>query len=239
MYTHHADLWSAIQAINDQLLQQEPDCLSKATKDGNVCYQPQYLLDAVNEHLGADNWREEVTDSHEVRSLAGRGTDAEREVPCWEITVLLYVRCGDEWLCKGPSFGFGRGDRDANDAKKAALSDARKKNFAAWSIGGRPFRGELKAKRGGGRRDDDEYERPAPRTAPAPPKAAAPPAPLAEDVRIILERLETKALTCNYESLEAACVALRFNFKNVIEVPVAQQKFEEKIDAELAKRVPA
>ena len=49
-------LWEAIEAINAELQAGEPGNYGKPDQRGDYGYQPQAVIDAVNHHLGAENW---------------------------------------------------------------------------------------------------------------------------------------------------------------------------------------
>jgi len=98
-------------------------------------YKVQYVVDAVNEVIGAENWRWEHPEVEAARNPSGLSSTAS-------VAVMLYIRVGDEWLTKGPVTGDSLNPVEA-DAMKGALSDGLKKSFAYWSIGNKAYRGKL------------------------------------------------------------------------------------------------
>ena len=112
----------------------------KKDKSGTVIktytgYKVQYVIDAVNEAIGPENWRWEHPEISTERNPSGQSSTAS-------LTIMLYMRVGDEWLTKGPVTGDSLNPVEA-DAMKGALSDGLKKSFAYWSIGNKAYRGEL------------------------------------------------------------------------------------------------
>ena len=61
-------------------------------------YKVQYVVDAVNEVIGAENWRWEHPEVEAARNPSGLSSTAS-------VAVMLYIRVGDEWLTKGPVTG--------------------------------------------------------------------------------------------------------------------------------------
>ena len=98
-------------------------------------YKIQYVVDAVNEIIGAENWRWEASDVEAARNPSGQSSTAN-------VAITLCIRVGDEWIAKGPVTGDSLNPAEA-DAMKGALSDGLKKSFAYWSIGNKAYRGEL------------------------------------------------------------------------------------------------
>lgn len=124
-------LWPIIDAINEELLAGEPHNISDDGR-GYTGYDPQAVYDAINKHLGPENWRYEVL---EICDLGNKAIEAK-------VAISIRTPAG-EWLTKGLQFGGGRGDRDLTDGKKAAITDAIKKGFSSWSIGHRAYLGLL------------------------------------------------------------------------------------------------
>jgi len=95
-------------------------------------YRPQYVFDSVNEVLGPENWRYELTKEqiYENQAVA-------------EITLFLKV--DDYWLCKGSHKGqmqIVKGN--VGDAQKGAITDAIQKCMSLLSIGSDAYKGLLK-----------------------------------------------------------------------------------------------
>ena len=75
-------------------------------------YRPQYIFDSVNEFLGPENWRYELS-KEEIFD-----TQAVAE-------VKLFLKVDGEWFCKGSQKGqmqIVRGN--VGDAQKGAITDA-------------------------------------------------------------------------------------------------------------------
>ena len=96
-----APLQEQIQSINERLRAFSIEAIQEikmTDKGGNVVgqikygFRPQYVFDSVNEVLGPENWRYELT-KEEIF-----GTQAVAEVG-------LCVRSGGDWLCKGSHKG--------------------------------------------------------------------------------------------------------------------------------------
>jgi hypothetical protein len=98
-------------------------------------YKIQYVVDAVNEIIGAENWRWEATSLEAERNPSGLSSTAN-------IAVTVYIRVDGEWLSKGPVTGDSLNPEEAS-AMKGALADGLKKAFGYWSIGNKAYRGEL------------------------------------------------------------------------------------------------
>ncbi|MGD9950553.1 MAG: hypothetical protein AB7U29_19045 [Desulfobulbus sp.] len=95
-------------------------------------YRPQYVFDSVNEILGPENWRYELTKEEifETQAVA---------------EVQLYLKIDGEWLCKGAHKGqmqIVRGN--VGDAQKGAITDAIQKCMSLVSIGSDAYKGILK-----------------------------------------------------------------------------------------------
>jgi hypothetical protein len=107
-------------------------------KNGNVIgqikygYRPQYVFDSVNEVLGPENWRYELTreEIFETQAVA---------------EVRLFVKIDGDWLCKGSHKGqmpIVKGN--VGDAQKGAITDAIQKCMSLLSIGSDAYKGLLK-----------------------------------------------------------------------------------------------
>ncbi len=95
-------------------------------------YRPQYVFDSVNEILGPENWRYELTKEqiYENQAVA-------------EIT--LFLKIDDAWLCKGSHKGQMQIVKaNVGDAQKGAITDAIQKCMSLLSIGSDAYKGLLK-----------------------------------------------------------------------------------------------
>lgn len=94
-------------------------------------YKPQYVFDAVNSILLPENWRHEV----ESKDIFNQQAVVE---------VKLFIRIGNEWLCKGSQMGQMQIVKEnVGDAYKGAITDALQKCFSLLSIGTDSYRGLL------------------------------------------------------------------------------------------------
>ena len=134
-------LQEKITAINDRLRSYGIEAVQEikmTDKEGKQIgqikygYRPQYVFDSVNEFLGPENWRyelskEEIFDNQAVAE------------------VKLLVRVDGEWLCKGSHKGqmqIVKGN--VGDAQKGAITDAIQKCMSLLSIGSDSYKGLLK-----------------------------------------------------------------------------------------------
>lgn len=106
-------------------------------KDGKVIgqvkygYRPQFVFDSVNEFIGPENWKYELT-KEEIFD-----TQAVAE-------VKLFLKVDGEWLCKGSQKGqmqIVKGN--VGDAQKGAITDAIQKCMSLLSIGSDSYKGLL------------------------------------------------------------------------------------------------
>jgi len=111
----------------------------KMTKDGKVIgqirygYRPQVVFDTVNAVLLPQNWRYEIISKEIFNQQA-------------VIEVKLFIRIGDEWLCKGSQIGQMIIIKDnVGDAFKGAVTDAIQKCLSLLSIGTDAYRGLLES----------------------------------------------------------------------------------------------
>ena len=91
-------------------------------KGGNVIgqikygYRPQYVFDSVNEMLGPENWRYELTREEIFDSQA-------------VAEIRLYVKIDGDWLCKGSHKGQMQIIKgNVGDAQKGAITERWKDN---------------------------------------------------------------------------------------------------------------
>jgi hypothetical protein len=95
-------------------------------------YRPQYVFDSVNEILGPENWRYELTKEEIYENQAVS-----------EIT--LFLKIDDAWLCKGSHKGQMQIIKgNVGDAQKGAITDAIQKCMSLLSIGSDAYKGLLK-----------------------------------------------------------------------------------------------
>ena len=95
-------------------------------------YRPQYVFDSVNDVLGPENWRYELTREEIFENQA-------------VAEIRLFVRVDGDWLCKGSHKGqmqIVKGN--VGDAQKGAITDAIQKCMSLLSIGSDAYKGLLK-----------------------------------------------------------------------------------------------
>ena len=136
-----APLQEQIQSINERLRTFGIEAIQEikmTDKGGNQIgqikygFRPQYVFDSVNEVLGPENWRYELTKEEifETQAVA---------------EVRLYVKIDGDWLCKGSHKGqmqIVKGN--VGDAQKGAITDAIQKCMSLLSIGSDAYKGLLK-----------------------------------------------------------------------------------------------
>jgi len=108
-------------------------------RDGNVIgqirygYRPQFVFDAVNAVLLPEMWRYEILSKEIFNQQA-------------IVEVKLFIRIGDEWLCKGSQIGQMQIIKEnIGDAYKGAVTDAIQKCLSLLSIGTDAYRGLLES----------------------------------------------------------------------------------------------
>lgn len=95
-------------------------------------YRPQFVFDSVNEILGPENWRYELTKEEIFESQA-------------VAEVRLFLKIDGDWLCKGSHKGQMRiVNGNVGDAQKGAITDAIQKCMSLLSIGSDAYKGLLK-----------------------------------------------------------------------------------------------
>ena len=136
-----APLQEQIQAINPRLRAYGIEAVQEirmTDRDGKTIgqvkfgYRPQYVFDSVNDVLGPENWRYELTREEIFENPA-------------VAEVRLFVRVDGDWLCKGSHKGqmqIVKGN--VGDAQKGAITDAIQKCMSLLSIGSDAYKGLLK-----------------------------------------------------------------------------------------------
>ncbi len=136
-----APLQEQIRSINERLRSFGNEAIQEikmTDKGGNQIgqikygFRPQYVFDSVNEVLGPENWRYELTKEEifETQAVA---------------EVRLFVKIDGDWLCKGSHKGqmqIVKGN--VGDAQKGAITDAIQKCMSLLSIGSDAYKGLLK-----------------------------------------------------------------------------------------------
>ena len=136
-----APLQEQIQSINERLRAFGIEAIQEVKmtdKGGNQIgqikygFRPQYVFDSVNEILGPENWRYELTKEEifETQAVA---------------EVRLFLKIDGDWLCKGSHKGqmqIVKGN--VGDAQKGAITDAIQKCMSLLSIGSDAYKGLLK-----------------------------------------------------------------------------------------------
>ena len=136
-----APLQEQIQAINQRLRAYGIEAVQEirmTDREGKTIgqvkygYRPQYVFDSVNDVLGPENWRYELTREEIFENQA-------------VAEVRLFVRVDGDWLCKGSHKGqmqIVKGN--VGDAQKGAITDAIQKCMSLLSIGSDAYKGLLK-----------------------------------------------------------------------------------------------
>ncbi len=136
-----ATLKEKIDSINERLRSFGKEAVQETKmtgKDGKVIgqvkygYRSQYVFDCVNEVLGPENWRYELTKEEifETQAVA---------------EVKLFIKVDGEWFCKGSQKGqmqIVKGN--VGDAQKGTITDAIQKSMSLLSIGCDSYKGLLK-----------------------------------------------------------------------------------------------
>lgn len=124
-----------IAEVNKILLDGEPGNIQEDKRGGRTVngYDPQSVIDAVNEGLGTENWMYE---------LIHYGAVAQGKVFNGQVIIQLSIKVGGDWVTHGPIAG-AQPNPSEYDAIKGAITDALKKAFSHFSIGAKAYRGEL------------------------------------------------------------------------------------------------
>jgi hypothetical protein len=136
-----ATLQEQIHSINERLRSYGIEAIQEikmTDKEGKQIgqikygYRPQYVFDSVNEILGPENWRYELTKEEifETQAVA---------------EIKLFLKVENQWLCKGSHKGqmqIVKGN--VGDAQKGAITDAIQKCMSLLSIGSDAYKGLLK-----------------------------------------------------------------------------------------------
>lgn len=126
------DVAAKVEQVNALLLAGEPGNITKPDTNGYVGYEPQAIIDAMNEGFGIGEWGFEEVSSETVDNE--KGTLAVARIAVWLAGIDF----------KPASWGQSRVTRgDIGDARKGAQTDAIKKALAYFSIGNRAYHGLL------------------------------------------------------------------------------------------------
>jgi hypothetical protein len=135
-------LTDKINAVNNKLRSLGIQAIQKIEmkdREGKIIgqvkygYRPQYVFDSINEFLGPENWRYELTKEEIFENQA-------------VAEVKLFLKTDAEWLCKGSHKGQMQIIKgNVGDAQKGAITDAIQKCFSLISIGQDAYRGLLGA----------------------------------------------------------------------------------------------
>lgn len=143
-------LWEKVQKVNELLVKDEPKNVSHDSYSGFTGYEPQYIMDAMNEVFGLDGWgfkdvsnevgKVEVIAKVRVWLLAGIDENKRK------IRVYRSAYGGKKnQLKKGSETDW---NMTWGDCRKSAQTDALKKALSYFSIGNKPFKGDLPAPAG-------------------------------------------------------------------------------------------
>jgi len=121
-----------INKVNEELKSNEPTNVSVDTFTKYTGYKPQYVVDAMNKHLGVGQWG-----FCEVQNQLKEGekTTVITKVEAWVgNTDNKFTAWGGAMVTRG----------SVSDAMKSAQTDALKKALSYFSVGYRAYRGLLK-----------------------------------------------------------------------------------------------
>lgn len=133
------ELENTIQSINAKLRDFGKDAVQeiKMEKDGRQIgqirygYKPQYVVDAVNEILGQENWIFDLLKEDVYENQCS-------------VLVSVYLNTPNGFLCKGPQRGQMQiVKNNVGDAQKGAITAAIQKGLSLWSIGQDSYLGKL------------------------------------------------------------------------------------------------
>jgi hypothetical protein len=105
-------------------------------------YKPQFVIDAVNEILGPENWYFKLLN---IELFNNPDEDRSGQVVA---SVEVFIREGidSEFISHGIQYGQSQVVHgNAGDAKKGSITDAIQKGLSLFSIGKAAYRGELEA----------------------------------------------------------------------------------------------
>lgn len=174
------DTMTNVEKVNAILQAGEPGNITKADTNGYVGYEPQSIIDAMNEGFGIGNWGFEEMSSETMDNE--KGTLAVAHISVW--------LAGCDF--KPSAWGQSRVTRgDTGDAKKGAQTDAIKKGLAYFSIGNRAYHGLLDGKK--------QTPAPRPQAQPRPAIAAVPAQPQDEPVIESLKQVINSARNRAYK----------------------------------------
>lgn len=136
---------SQVNKVN-ALLEAQGSKVVQEIKVGNrpVLYgfKPQYVIDAVNEVIGSENWRYQLHNTE----LFTSGDDGQSGQVVVSVELFLRAIPDSEFVTHGVQFGKSQiVHGNVGDAKKGAVTDAIQKGLSLFSIGKAAYRGELEA----------------------------------------------------------------------------------------------
>lgn len=135
-----------LEKINqvNTLLQSQGNRIIQKMQVGNrpalYGYKPQFIIDAVNEVFGPENWHYQLHDT----DLFTSGDDEKSGQVV--VSVELFIRASTEAAFVTHGIQFGQTQiihGNVGDAKKGAVTDAVGKSLSLFSIGKAAYRGEL------------------------------------------------------------------------------------------------
>ena len=139
MAKQNTNYWETIVEKIDSLLDKEgTSAVQEVPGRGRTLfgYKPQFVIDALNQVVGANSWGYEVLD-HSVEKVENKKG---------ETRFLAYVKLRLWVVDRGSAkevFG-GSENYTPGDALKGAVTDAIQKGLSLFSIGRKAYRGELK-----------------------------------------------------------------------------------------------
>ena len=134
-----SNLNSQVRKVNEILRGFGKEAVQEIRIGGQVKYgyRPQWVFDAVNQVIGAENWRHEVI----KEEIFNHSNQAQAVAE-----VRLYIKINGEWLCKGSQKGQSQiVKNNVGDAQKGAITNALLKCFSLLSVGSDAYKGLLGA----------------------------------------------------------------------------------------------
>jgi len=138
-------MFEKINQVNELLKAQGSQIIQKiqiGNRPAMYGYKPQYVIDAVNEVIGIQNWHYKLHDTDIFTS----GEDDNSGQVVASVEIFMRDSPDSEFISHGVQFGqCAIIHGNVGDSKKGAVTDAIGKSFSLFSIGNAAYRGELGA----------------------------------------------------------------------------------------------
>lgn len=142
-----SELHEKVKEINKKLESFGKEAVQKKNVGGRtqIGYKPQYVIDAVNEVLGAENWWYEKMGDFVEHAYKTQSKKDATNISC---LINVRFRVGDKLYETGLQAGttdlYHEKSGNWGDAYKSAITNAVTKCLARLSIGSKAYRGLLK-----------------------------------------------------------------------------------------------